>query len=519
MKLISELPATSFFVKHLRLNDLEVATLWKPSTNVAELGSGQTPIMLSGMSTKAAWIARRHHKDIEGNHLQNNLGFHGPSKGRSHEVLTTLDTPSACSQHQHLQKGKRSVESKSPSKTQTHFGKQDLELISQEIRKVLYSKGLLKEGSFREVAIPGTYCQEDLRVDQVDVVSLKESDPGQIFEMATSSKQSSILVQCYISECCLEALEIFNKKISPYYPQLMTHKFGSFVVQRLIAKHEAAFHQVTEISKSQFKILILNEYSSRVIQLLVEKSDDFCEFAMLFFQSNFNVAITSSSACHLLVSSLKCGETAGLGKCILNHLRQKPILLANKFFHRVLLTYLQIANHQQLDEAATDLGVEYRTLKLFNRKATNTILLTLIQREHLPTIEAVLAQLARSPLQVLETRYFTFSMNKLSLDKPSSFTRSLMETLDSFNASLVKSLSKKPGVFCQYVFTLLQCSTEDQRPLVSSFLDRDEVRKPLLKILLKHIGKGNLLTADQLLSCLQDYPTSCSRTPSSEFDI
>ena len=519
MKLISQLPATSFFLKHRCPSDLEVATMWKSSINVAELGSGQTPFMVSGMCSKAEWIAHRHQKDIEGNHQENNLSFHGPTNRRSHDASSTLESPSTCSKHQHLQNGKRIVESKLPTKTQTHFGMKDLELISQEIRKVLCTKGLLKEGSFREVAIPGTYCQEDPIVDQVDVVSLKESEPGQIFEMATSSKQSSILVQCYIGDCCVEALESFNKKISAYYPQLMTHKFGSFVVQRLIAKHEPAFHQVSEISKSQFKNLILNEYSSRVIQLLVEKSHDFCDFTNQFFRGNFNVAITSSSACHLLVSSLKCSEAAELGSCILNHLRLKPILLANKFFHRVLLTYLQIATHQQLDEAAGTLGIEYRTLKLFNRKATNTILLTLIQREHLPTIEAVLAQLARSPLQVLETRYFTFSMQKLSLDKPSAFTRALMETLDSLNTSQVKSLSKKPVVFCQYVFTLLNSSTEDQRPLVSSFLERAEVRKPLLKILLKHIGKSNLLTTDKLLACLQDYPTSCSRTPSSEFDI
>ena len=519
MKPISEPPTPSFFLKHLSPNDLEVAAKWNASMTVAQLGSGQASFMAPGTCSKAEWIARRHHSDVERNHQEKNLGLHWPSNRRNHRAVLTIESQSICSKLEHYQNGGKIVESKHPFKNQTRFGIKDLELISQEIKKVLYTKGLLKESSFREVNIPGTYCQDDPIMDQKDVVPLKESDPAKIFEMATSSKQGSILVQCYINECCSEDLHIFNNKISSYYPQLMTNIFGSFVVQRLIAKHEPAFHQVKELSRYEFKNLILNEYSSRVIQLLVEKSHDFRKFANLFFESNFNVAITSSSACHLLVSSLKCGETAGLGNCILQHLRQQPILLANKFFHRVLLTFIRFANHHQLDEAASDLGVKYRTLKLFNRKATNTLLLSLIQREHLPTIDTVLALLARSPLQVLETRYFTFSMIKLFQDKPSAFTRALMDILDSFNASLVKCLSKKPVVFCQYVFTLLNCGTEDQRPQIDSFLQRDEIRKPLLKILLKLNGKGNLQNADKVLACLKDHPTSCSRTPSRKFDI
>ena len=381
------------------------------------------------------------------------------------------------------------------------FKAEDLDLLFEEIKRVLFSKGLLKDSSFREVAIPGTYCQEDHITTPVDLSLLrKEGNPRELFEMATRSKESSIHLQGVISEGSMHDLRHFTDKISAYYRELMVHKFGSFVVQRLIAKYHPAFNQIEEISKMEFKHLILNEYSSRVIQLIVEKSQSFRDFALSFFQHNFDIVLSSSSACHLLVSSLKNSEAIGFGNYILHHLKQQPILLANKFFHRVLLTYLQIALPDQLDDTFRSLGVEYRILKIFNRRATNTVILTLLQREHAYSIETVLVNLARSPQLMFETRYFTFSMYKLSQDKPSSFTRAIFETLVSFSSAVIDDLSKKSVIFYQYLFTVLTCCDEDQRPKVFLFLKRGEVSKPLMKALLKSNGKSNPAN-DRLLAC------------------
>lgn len=271
-------------------------------------------------------------------------------------------------------------------------------------------------------------------------------------------------IQCYISECEPEALAEFTENLQPHISVLIVHKFGSFILQRLLASFGPSFEMVEGLCKANFQELIKNEYSSRVIQLLIEKSNEFCDFTLEFFRENLVQATTLSSACHLLVAALKNTTSVHSRDFIIDHLRKKPVLIGNRFFQRVLLTYVHIGTQKQLDEVAAVLGISSKLSRLFNRKATNVIVLTLLKREHKPTTHAVCIQLSRNPQQLFETRYFTTSMHKLTEDKLTSLMNSVFDTLVSLQSHVLEPLGKKRETVCQLIYLMLSCCCEHKKP-------------------------------------------------------
>lgn len=483
MKLFSSLPASSLLSKHRGLKELDLPCQWKPTLLTADLRSTQKVSLLARnlVPSKAEWVAHRHTNDVEGNHQGSNIEFHETSTSRRYQGIPSIcqrpEAPLSLTAGSSYGGSKGKSQKRSSQKACMNI--EDLEQLCSEMKRVLCSKGLLKETSIREVAIPGTYLLEDQQISHSGKPSLMTTDSETFFTLATTSKESSMEIQCYISDCSDEDLQALSVKLQPHLLDLISHKFGSFVLQRLLVSYQPSFKVVEQLCTTKFEELIKNEYSSRVIQLLIEKSKAFCDFSISYFRNNLAQAIGMSSSCHLLVASLKNSADKHAGDFILDHLRQKPVLIGNRFFHRVLLTYVHLSTPEQLDEVAAVLGINFKIAKLFNRKATNVILLTMIQRNHQPTIDSICKQLTRNPQQLFETRYFITTMHKLTQEKLTSLQNSVYSALTQLPVHTIDILGKKNESFCQYIYLLLICCSDLHRSNIPSFIEENHLEPQL----------------------------------------
>lgn len=433
----------------------------------------------------------RHVTAVEENHHKSNLVF---KKTRSLGNSNLVSEAQPCQIHP-VGSSNLTVTRKpecGPESTSTNFdmiNAEDLETISEEVHKILRSKRLLKDFSFREATIPGTYIAEEA-FDLEDCSSiLKDGNADGLLVMATQSKESSISLQCFISECRQSNLNLLASMMKEYFLDLITDKFGSFVLQRLLTNHQPSFAALEQICAANFNELACNQYSSRVIQLLIEKSKSFCDLALSFFEQSFELAVTSSSACHLLVSAIKNAHSAQASDFVLSYLRKSPALIGNKFFYRVLLTYVCHGDDSQLEKAATALGLKNRVVKYFNRKAAYAVVLAFLQRNHAPTIGAVCDHLAANPQQLLETRYFASCMQKLWQEKNAAVTAPVFDSLMALPVPVLEKIGKKPDTLNLLVFIMINCCKDSQKSRTAEFLKQPFARSLLAKVTSRTAGK------------------------------
>lgn len=132
--------------------------------------------------------------------------------------------------------------------------------------------------------------------------------------------------------------------------KLITHKFGSYVLQKLLSKDDLTMDLLMAYCLENFNSLILNEYSSRVMQSLIEKSSDFRKKALEKFEANFDLSLSKTTSVFLLISCIKCAEDSREYRFLILKLRSSPCLIGLKIFQRVLLAYVQHCSIGELGE-------------------------------------------------------------------------------------------------------------------------------------------------------------------------
>lgn len=487
MKLFSQGPTKTLYWNNFSLKQGAQQGQWRSPEATEDIRSNQEPCLMirTGSLLKAQSISKFHAHDVEKNHRDSNLRFKGgnqPSieESKTSNLPTALGTPQV---QRRVLKGRQVMQNTCTStKQKTTFGPKELDNIFLKLKDNLCLRGILKEEPLKEVTLPGTYLPQDQSPEQIKFISIKEQKTETLITLATESKESSMSLQCIISDCSPDELSELTEMLSPHFSELINHRFGSFVLQRLLVHFNPSFNVVESLCRENFKELILNEYSSRVIQLLIEKSRDFGNFALFFFKSNFDQAIASSSACHLLVACLKNGPPTGMADFIICRLKQKPSLLGKKFFHRVLLTYLNTCTESNLDKAAAIFGVFEKLTKLFNRRATTTLVQTLLQRNHQPTIDAICYQITNNPKQLFETLHFSSSMHKLVQDRRPLLIANFFSFLVHNVECVCDKLRQNSNGQTQFWYLLLSCCSESDKPQVVNLIEGHRLTKTLFDL-------------------------------------
>ena len=436
-------------------------------------------------SSKASKVCIYHKNDINLNHQKQNLVF------RKHLVTREFFTRSS----DDLKKG--SVESGSKflnylckntdklstfCKIGTTNDRIDPKHLFSVLEAYLINGRVLKENLNKKSNFPGIFSFDDIK-HQIHLNKIKEGDPFQLFTMATKSKESSLSLQTYISDCSREDLEQVIDKIKSFIPSLITHSFGNFVVQRLLVKSQTIFQLVLCIAKEKFEELAMNEFSSRVVQLVIEKSESFCKFALSYFAKNLKKSLYSNSACHLIVACIKNTKDVSKIEFIHTFVRKNPFYMGNKFYHRILIAYIETASDSQVHGLAFTMGAHTDICKLLENKICSYLLLVLIQRGDANSLQRIYELLTNDVSRLLETRYFLLIMQKISQSQCPEFLANAFNILTKLKKSTVVYLSHNYISMCQYLFVIILCSNEDLESDLDIFLNRQDIRVQISKFI------------------------------------
>ena len=349
---------------------------WNESFICTETGLllGIGPNDESTKSTKAAQVCRYHINDINLNHHKQNLVF------RKHLVSREFFMRSSSDLKEKENCASRSIDLpyqfkitdnlSSFSKKSTANERIDPKQLFSVLEAYIIKEGLLNEKFQKEKNLPGSYSFEDIN-HQIHLNKTKEGDPFQLFMMATKSKESCLFLQTYISDCSGEDLEEIADKIKIFIPFLITHRNGNFFLQRLLIESQAIFQLVVNIAQENFEELLMNMFSSRVLQLVIEKSESFCKFALSYFKNNLKISLYSKSACHLIVSCIKNIKDVRRIEFLHAFVRKNPFHLGNKFYHRILIAYIETASDSQVQELAFTMGAHKDICKLLENKTSS----------------------------------------------------------------------------------------------------------------------------------------------------
>ena len=227
--------------------------------------------------------------------------------------------------------------------------------------------------------------------------------------LATESKASSMALQEFVRQADQPALARFVSLACHHLPVLLIDRFGSYLVQALVLKSQAVRLKVQAACRHDFNGLVHNEFSSRVMQRLLEVAADFRSFAMQTFRRELKNFIQSVSACYLISVGILNSQSESERDVVSEYLSKRSISwTSNKYFKKILICYLSACSEEKLNYMHRKLLKKRSVLWYLTEKFACLILLKFIARNHGPTKRLILAKIAKDPVAVARLSYFGY---------------------------------------------------------------------------------------------------------------
>ena len=320
-----------------------------------------------------------------------------------------------------------------------------------KIEKVLFSEVL-------DSAISQTYDRIKPFIERKDFAKL-----------CMSEKEISVSFQAYIESCSEEEVKQICDWVFANMNQMIVHQYGNYIVQKLVKRSAMFQKSVATYCQTKFYDLASNEFSSRVMQTLVEMSKDFRTFCLKSFKSDLSNYAQSISAVFLLSVAIRCSASDSEYSFVKDALlRNTKKWLGNKYLKRIIVSYLQNCSSQGLDSIFKGLRIESTFLKFLDDKYSCYMLLMFIERHHDLTKAHLLKRLQTDLKGLLSTKFFRFFFSKILKCGEASLITEINKQLAKVSAkdNFEKQLSQDNLYFFAYMFAN-SCRDESTNALQS----------------------------------------------------
>jgi Pumilio-family RNA binding repeat len=303
----------------------------------------------------------------------------------------------------------------------------------------------------KPIVIGQISSQQELALITHLITSQKSST--ELISYCTETKENSLRLQCFLERCSPAETRRVGGIIEPYYGELITHRIGNYVLKKLVElDNEVTLPSLAEYCHSRFTVLIKNEYSSRVIQSLIEANEEFRRFTLKYFAEHFHECLENTAVVFLIISAIRFAQDSTETSFVKDTLKRSPQLLGIKVFQRVLVSYVQHCDSQSLEEVSTLIKPEINLRRLLNEKFSTYIILTLLQRK-VEIITQILCRAIRTDIEELfETKFFKLLINKLFELKQEDLSERLSSHLTSLSTSQLLKLASRSSYFLFYLY-------------------------------------------------------------------
>jgi len=196
-------------------------------------------------------------------------------------------------------------------------------------------------------------------------------------------------------------------------PYLITHKFGNYVLQKLIPVDDQLKSAVIRLACIHFDVLVINEFSSRVMQHLVENDLGFRIEALHQFAEKKDLWLKSIAALFVLSSCMRHSTPKEYAFVVDFLLKSRPRLLASKFYKRATVSLVECLPEDRLHPVFEFISFAHSLHESLEDKYLTYVLIAFLRREHAPALELLCTAIEDDLASLLRCIYFKLLLNKL----------------------------------------------------------------------------------------------------------
>jgi Pumilio-family RNA binding repeat len=343
-----------------------------------------------------------------------------------------------------------------PLKDAVHMRFHDLKLLRSLPRKQSErSDSSLAQPKVKSLPLTGPPAASELgpTAQAIPAAVLCEASDESLLDWSTRSKISSMALQASIdgcSEVCLDRLFGFAKNC---LDSLVAHRFGSYLIQKLLVRDRRMASLLTDYCQAYFNKLATDEYSSRIMQRLIELSPAFRRFAMLTFKSDLELYTKGVAAGFLVSAGVLHSQSEVERDVISNHIKKGSPhkILENKYFKKILVTYLSVCSAEKLDKLFVWLRFDKGLRYFLQDKHSCFILIKYLERHHQGSSAALLDTLKRKTLSIIRTKFFGYFIGQLVKKKETALLcLEISKTLRSVYSEDFRKLLREPILYQVY---------------------------------------------------------------------
>lgn len=257
----------------------------------------------------------------------------------------------------------------------------------------------------------------------------------QIFEVCVGSRDQSIMLQNFIQICDEECIKRLTHQVLGSLEQLVFDRYGCYVIKSLLTRSLDLPSHLNVLCRRQFDMMVDHEFSSRVMQKLIEISAEFRSYAMSRFKKDIGRYTLSVSSRFLVSTGIYFSTSDDERDVVTGFLKSKKAnWLHNRLFKKVMVSYLEVCPEDKLRLIYHLLNLNSKLVNFLQEKQSTFILVKFLERGFAQMSEDLLKLVSEKPTSAVKSKFFGFFIGKLLL---SPAARSILGKI----GSLLRSIS------------------------------------------------------------------------------
>ena len=262
-----------------------------------------------------------------------------------------------------------------------------------------------------------------------------KANKDQIFDICIGSRDQSIMLQNFIQVCDQECIKKLTHQVIGSIEQLVFDRYGCYVIKSLLTRSEELPSHLNALCRRQFDSMVDHEFSSRVMQKLIELSPDFRSYAMNKFKKDIGRYTLSVSSRFLVSTGIFFSSSDEERDVVTGFLKSKKAnWLHNRLFKKVMVSYLEVCPEDKLHLIYHLLNLNNKLVNFLQEKQSTFILVKFLERGFAQMSEDLLRLVSDKPTSAVKSKFFGFFIGKL-LQSPAA--RSILGKI----CTLLRSIS------------------------------------------------------------------------------
>lgn len=244
-------------------------------------------------------------------------------------------------------------------------------------------------------------------------ISISFNSSCSLLNFCISTKDLNLAMQYHIVNLNQNDMEIIREMAIKEFSVLIKHKHGNYLIQRIVQRDPQFSSLVAKVCTHNFRDFASNEYSSRVMQLLVRERQDFRSFVLNLFANDIRYGCSRLTVAFQLLIAIRTSVNPTEYLFVHHSLVQDHTLYESPLFKRILISYMQFADLEMVRATWIELRKFQRLETFFERKFNSLLILMVLRRGCEEALHDIFWHVRNRFCTLMKRGHFRLVMEKL----------------------------------------------------------------------------------------------------------